>query len=189
MDKNDMNRVVDVDTTDVTAFKSNSTGGTSNLTSKAMEGINSTSGSYIESDVPYGVSDSRETASTQVAGLRIGIEEINVEGLDAATLVPLHGFDSVLSNNGVDANVNGGVAGTSEKEAVEGATVAIPSAAVEEVKNKFGNTLYGYFIGNRIAFPLVEKYGQNLVLNVLCFKMVFSFSNSVLGKEWKGFRQ
>ncbi|GKD46927.1 hypothetical protein Tco_1271572 [Tanacetum coccineum] len=60
MDKNDMNRVVDVDTTDVTAFKSNSTGGTSNLTSKAMEGINSTLGSYNASDVPYGVSDSAD---------------------------------------------------------------------------------------------------------------------------------
>ncbi|GJS09312.1 hypothetical protein Tco_0366108 [Tanacetum coccineum] len=192
-----------------------------------MEGINSTSGSYIESDVPYGVSDSADVTTVatdteliksllerflanmatlsvnaadvpcdKVVGLRIVIEEINVEGLDAATPVPLHGFDSVLSNNGVDANVNGGVAGTSEKviqispvastsmfqsepnvdanvkqanstmpscdgisklhneEAVEGATVAIPSAAIEEVRNKFGNTIYGDPLPNGKGYTL-----------------------------------
>ena len=39
--------------------------------------------------------------------------------------------------------------------------MAIPFAAVEEVRNKFNNTLYGYFIGKRLAFPLVEKYVKN----------------------------
>ncbi|GJW62190.1 zinc knuckle CX2CX4HX4C containing protein [Tanacetum coccineum] len=46
-------------------------------------------------------------------------------------------------------------------EAVVGAVVAIPFAAVEEVRNKFANTLYGYFTGKRPAFLLVEKYVKN----------------------------
>nr|GEU56368.1 hypothetical protein [Tanacetum cinerariifolium] len=41
---------------------------------------------------------------------------------------------------------------------VEGAAVAIPFEAVEEVKSRFSNTLYGFFIGKRLAFPLVENY-------------------------------
>ncbi|GJZ72897.1 reverse transcriptase domain-containing protein [Tanacetum coccineum] len=39
--------------------------------------------------------------------------------------------------------------------------VAIPFEAVEEVKSRFSNTLYGFFIGKRLAFPLVENYVKN----------------------------
>nr|GEX73429.1 hypothetical protein [Tanacetum cinerariifolium] len=46
-------------------------------------------------------------------------------------------------------------------EIMEGAAVAIPLSAVEEVSARFENTLYGYFIGNRLAFPLVENYTKN----------------------------
>nr|GEZ11107.1 hypothetical protein [Tanacetum cinerariifolium] len=46
-------------------------------------------------------------------------------------------------------------------EKVNGAAVAIPLEAVEEVSSRFTNTLYGYFIGKRLAFPLVENYIKN----------------------------
>ncbi|GJW77890.1 hypothetical protein Tco_0139572 [Tanacetum coccineum] len=46
-------------------------------------------------------------------------------------------------------------------ELVQGANVAISLAAMEEVSNRFENTLYGYFIGHRLAFPLVENYVKN----------------------------
>ncbi|GJW84185.1 hypothetical protein Tco_0157330 [Tanacetum coccineum] len=46
-------------------------------------------------------------------------------------------------------------------ECVEGAAVAIPFAEVEAVCSRFANTLYGYFIGKRLAFPLVENYVKN----------------------------
>ncbi|GKB59462.1 RNA-directed DNA polymerase, eukaryota, reverse transcriptase zinc-binding domain protein [Tanacetum coccineum] len=44
---------------------------------------------------------------------------------------------------------------------VERCAVAIPFEAVEEVKSRFSNTLYGFFIGKRLAFPLVENYVKN----------------------------
>ncbi|GKB66160.1 zinc knuckle CX2CX4HX4C containing protein, partial [Tanacetum coccineum] len=47
---------------------------------------------------------------------------------------------------------------------VEGANVAIPLVAVEEVSKRFDNTLYRYFIGKRLAFPVVENYGMERVL-------------------------
>nr|GEU30806.1 hypothetical protein [Tanacetum cinerariifolium] len=47
------------------------------------------------------------------------------------------------------------------EESVKGAAVAIPFEAVEEVSSRFTNTLYGYFIGKRLAFRLVENYVKN----------------------------
>nr|GFB23689.1 RNA-directed DNA polymerase, eukaryota, reverse transcriptase zinc-binding domain protein [Tanacetum cinerariifolium] len=46
-------------------------------------------------------------------------------------------------------------------EFVQGANVAIPLADAEEVSQRFENTLYGYFIGKRLAFTLVETYVKN----------------------------
>ncbi|GJW11946.1 hypothetical protein Tco_1577773 [Tanacetum coccineum] len=47
------------------------------------------------------------------------------------------------------------------EEVVEGAAVAIPIDVVEEVSNKFTNTLFGHFIGKHVAFPRVKKYVEN----------------------------
>nr|GEU49763.1 hypothetical protein [Tanacetum cinerariifolium] len=44
---------------------------------------------------------------------------------------------------------------------VNGAAVALPIEAVETVNARFTNTLYGYFIGDRLSFPLVENYVKN----------------------------
>nr|GEX31879.1 hypothetical protein [Tanacetum cinerariifolium] len=51
--------------------------------------------------------------------------------------------------------------GAPENLVDEGAAVAIPIEAVKEVCSRFSNTLYGYFIGNRLAFLLVENYVKN----------------------------
>ncbi|GKE05932.1 zinc knuckle CX2CX4HX4C containing protein, partial [Tanacetum coccineum] len=46
-----------------------------------------------------------------------------------------------------------------------GHRLAFPLEAVEAVSSRFVNTLYGYFIGHRLAFPLVENYdGMESVL-------------------------
>nr|GEW60088.1 hypothetical protein [Tanacetum cinerariifolium] len=50
---------------------------------------------------------------------------------------------------------------TMTNEFVQGANVAIPLADAEEVSQRFENTLYGYFIGKRLAFTLVETYVEN----------------------------
>ncbi|GJT39899.1 hypothetical protein Tco_0939764 [Tanacetum coccineum] len=46
-------------------------------------------------------------------------------------------------------------------ERVDGAHVTIPLEAVNEVSTRFANTLYGYFIGKRLAFPIVENHVKN----------------------------
>ncbi|GJY17868.1 zinc knuckle CX2CX4HX4C containing protein [Tanacetum coccineum] len=45
---------------------------------------------------------------------------------------------------------------------IVGADVAIPQAAVDMISARFDNTLYGYFIGNRLAFPVVENYVKHV---------------------------
>ncbi|GKC14043.1 hypothetical protein Tco_1010825 [Tanacetum coccineum] len=40
----------------------------------------------------------------------------------------------------------------------EGANFSIPRKVVETVSTRFANTLYGYFIGKRMAIPVVEYY-------------------------------
>ncbi|GJS80586.1 zinc knuckle CX2CX4HX4C containing protein [Tanacetum coccineum] len=47
------------------------------------------------------------------------------------------------------------------KKLCEGANFSIPRKVVETVSTRFVNTLYGYFIGKRIAFPVVEYYVRN----------------------------
>ena len=46
-------------------------------------------------------------------------------------------------------------------ERVEGAHVTIPLKEIKDVSARFANTLYGYFIGKRLAFPIVENYVKN----------------------------
>nr|GEX03922.1 ABC transporter G family member 39-like isoform X1 [Tanacetum cinerariifolium] len=36
--------------------------------------------------------------------------------------------------------------------------VAIPIEVVDKISSRFNNTLYGYFLGKRLAFPVVENY-------------------------------
>ena len=37
----------------------------------------------------------------------------------------------------------------------------IPLTSVLEVNKRFSNSLYGYFLGDRLAYPVVENYVKN----------------------------
>ncbi|GJQ93702.1 zinc knuckle CX2CX4HX4C containing protein [Tanacetum coccineum] len=43
----------------------------------------------------------------------------------------------------------------------DGVNISIPHKVVENVSTRFEHTLYGYFIGKRMAFPIVEYYARN----------------------------
>ncbi|GJR76641.1 hypothetical protein Tco_0089006 [Tanacetum coccineum] len=68
-------------------------------------------------------------------------------------------FASVLQHKHTKKTV--AISELRNNEQVEGAAVVIPMEAVKEVSSAFDNTLYGYFIGKRLAFPLVENYVKN----------------------------
>ncbi|XP_022019061.1 uncharacterized protein LOC110919092 [Helianthus annuus] len=46
-------------------------------------------------------------------------------------------------------------------EAHEGCDVVLPKESVRAVKDKLINTLYGYFLGDRVAYPVVEYFVRN----------------------------
>ncbi|GKC74117.1 hypothetical protein Tco_1120000 [Tanacetum coccineum] len=70
-----------------------------------------------------------------------------------------YSFASVLQHKHTKKTV--AVSELRNNERVDGAAVVIPMEAVKEVSLAFDNTLYGYFIGKRLAFPLVENYVKN----------------------------
>nr|GEX26993.1 zinc knuckle CX2CX4HX4C [Tanacetum cinerariifolium] len=43
----------------------------------------------------------------------------------------------------------------------DGVNISIPRKVVEKVSTRFEHTLYGYFIGKRMVFPVVEYYARN----------------------------
>ncbi|GJY25762.1 zinc knuckle CX2CX4HX4C containing protein [Tanacetum coccineum] len=43
----------------------------------------------------------------------------------------------------------------------DGVNISIPRNVVEKVSTRFEHTLYGYFIGKRMVFPVVEYYARN----------------------------
>ncbi|GJS36917.1 zinc knuckle CX2CX4HX4C containing protein, partial [Tanacetum coccineum] len=45
---------------------------------------------------------------------------------------------------------------------IVGANVAIPQATMDMISARFDNTLYGYFIGKLLAFPVVENYVKHV---------------------------
>nr|GFD05145.1 hypothetical protein [Tanacetum cinerariifolium] len=65
---------------------------------------------------------------------------------------PTHSFASIVQNKSVKQVVR--VKELRSNVSVDGAAVAIPVEAVVEVSSRFENTLYGYFIGSRLAFPI-----------------------------------
>ncbi|XP_021979798.1 uncharacterized protein LOC110875914 [Helianthus annuus] len=46
-------------------------------------------------------------------------------------------------------------------QAVEDVDVMIPIESVQQVQNRFANVLFGYFLGKRLAFPVVDYFVRN----------------------------
>lgn len=40
--------------------------------------------------------------------------------------------------------------------------LSVPMKVVEEVNTRYENTLYGYFLGKYISFPVVDYYVRNV---------------------------
>ncbi|GJR44358.1 zinc knuckle CX2CX4HX4C containing protein [Tanacetum coccineum] len=68
----------------------------------------------------------------------------------------------------------------------EGVDYSIPRKVVETVSTRFANTLYGYFIGKRIAFPVIEyDVRNNLGLEDVLENGPWMIRNSlIILKKW-----
>ena len=44
---------------------------------------------------------------------------------------------------------------------IDGVDLVLPKESILQISDRFANTLYGYFVGKRLAFPIVENYVKN----------------------------
>ncbi|XP_022030699.1 uncharacterized protein LOC110931622 [Helianthus annuus] len=68
-------------------------------------------------------------------------------------------FANVVQGNKADVKVNFRSLETSEKQ--DGCDVVLSRESVKVVHDKLANTLYGYFLGDRVAFPVVDYFVRN----------------------------
>ncbi|XP_021985786.1 uncharacterized protein LOC110881979 [Helianthus annuus] len=72
--------------------------------------------------------------------------------------VPLS-FAKVVNNTTEKVKVN--FREMESTESVDGADVVIPLSSVKQVTDRYANTLYGYFLGKRLAFPVVDFFAKS----------------------------
>ncbi|GJS58194.1 zinc knuckle CX2CX4HX4C containing protein [Tanacetum coccineum] len=71
-------------------------------------------------------------------------------------------YDGVAGGSAKDQpNVNSNFRTLVADPVFDGVNISIPRKVVEKVSTRFEHTLYGYFIGKRMAFPVVEYYARN----------------------------
>ncbi|GJX02179.1 retrovirus-related pol polyprotein from transposon TNT 1-94 [Tanacetum coccineum] len=68
-------------------------------------------------------------------------------------------FASILNSEQVNKKVN--FRSFVNEERVENSDTVLPKAAMESVKNRYVNSLVGYFVGKSLAFPVVRNYVNN----------------------------
>ncbi|GJY80087.1 hypothetical protein Tco_0492838 [Tanacetum coccineum] len=68
-------------------------------------------------------------------------------------------FASILNSEQVNKKVN--FRSFVNEERMENSYTVLPKAAMESVKNRYVNSLVGYFVGKSLAFPVVRNYVNN----------------------------
>ncbi|GJS65353.1 zinc knuckle CX2CX4HX4C containing protein [Tanacetum coccineum] len=101
------------------------------------------------------------------------MEEWNNEGSFAfAAVGVVKGLNGMADVQGIsDKSSTDGVCNSKAKKVnlyslvhenvIPGANITLPKESVDEIANKFANTLYGHFIGCKHAFLIVDRYVKN----------------------------
>ncbi|GJT32738.1 beta-caryophyllene synthase [Tanacetum coccineum] len=60
--------------------------------------------------------------------------------------------------------------------------VVVPVESIRAITERFANTAYGFFLGKRVAYPVVANYVRNTWVNMAC--LWFIRSNPLILKKW-----
>ncbi|GJZ66116.1 hypothetical protein Tco_0622812 [Tanacetum coccineum] len=85
--------------------------------------------------------------------------QVNLTGWDNDDNSGIKSFANVVSASKLTSKLNFRTLFNEDK--VEETDFVLPLAAVEVVKHKFDNTLVGFFVGQKVAFPFVKNYIMN----------------------------
>lgn len=106
-----------------------------------------------------------------VDGKLVGADGLPVPSTDHGEDYDSSSNDNTPIKTGVSyaSVVNGGPSGQKlnfrlleTPACMDNADVQIPMSSVLKANSRFENTLYGYFLGKRVAFPVVENYVMNV---------------------------
>ncbi|XP_022040053.1 uncharacterized protein LOC110942586 [Helianthus annuus] len=93
---------------------------------------------------------------TNIEGTKISSSTDN--GVESEKQKPMS-FASVVQKKKDSIKVNFRKMEASEQ--MEGVDVVLPVSSVKEVSDRYINTLYGYFLEKRLAFPVVDYFSRN----------------------------
>ncbi|XP_022024397.1 uncharacterized protein LOC110924709 [Helianthus annuus] len=96
------------------------------------------------------------------SGESSGIKQVGQEGvlgekIDGSFPKPKSYADSLLANKSVRLNFRS----LACESVQDGCDVVLPRESVRLARDKMANTLYGYFLGDRVAYPVVEYFVRN----------------------------
>ncbi|GJW26964.1 putative reverse transcriptase domain-containing protein [Tanacetum coccineum] len=89
-----------------------------------------------------------------------GVDEPVLESVPTMKVSTPKSFASLVTNEAITSKVNFR-SFELDKPINAKAEVKIPKASILDVHSRFGFSLYGYFVGKRVAFPVVEYYVKN----------------------------
>jgi hypothetical protein len=88
------------------------------------------------------------------------MHEVQLKNAEYALKQPSTSYAGATSNDPMKPKSNFRRLECSKK--TNGVDLTVPMKVVKEVNTRYENTLYGYFLGKRLAFPVVDYYVRNV---------------------------
>ncbi|KAF5759598.1 hypothetical protein HanXRQr2_Chr16g0743201 [Helianthus annuus] len=101
---------------------------------------------------------SKYTPKSDLFGASFSADNRVVQGKTSGPAEPVS-FAHIVKNTKEKVKVNFRAMESAEK--VDGADVVIPLSSVQQVTDRYANTLFGYFLGKQLAFPVVDYFAKN----------------------------
>ncbi|XP_022014990.1 uncharacterized protein LOC110914508 [Helianthus annuus] len=92
-----------------------------------------------------------------IDGLPDSVQDIVTDFKDTSAIKPRSYADSVVAANNKQVNFRTLVSPVVQ----DGCDVVLSRESVKLVQDRLANTLYGYFLGDRVAYPVVEYFVKN----------------------------
>ena len=108
-------------------------------------------------------------------------DSVHVEGTDDAVPKKVS-YAETLQAGSSKKVANFRSLGDDSDISLEGVDVVLPLESIKKVSSRFDCTLYGYFLGTRLAFPVVENYVKNTWTKFGLNKVMMNSSGSFFFK-------
>ncbi|GJS18625.1 retrotransposon protein, putative, ty1-copia subclass [Tanacetum coccineum] len=122
------------------------------------------------------------------------MDKTNVVNTGGGSYSPLPTKGTTPSGNTHDKSSYANVIGESSRKALNictlytpggnGVDVVVPVKSIRDVSDRFANFAYGFFLGNRVAYPVVANYVRNTWSKFGLVRSMFSSSTELLSFQF-----